>query len=162
MIVLLDASTLINLANGEVLALILKLEDIDFHISSFVRNESSSIVEVIEKLLQSNHLTTSSDDLISLGAFRDGKVGMGLGDGETECILIAEALGCLIACDDGRARKKAVSRLGDESRVTGSIGLLTIACRRKLITPEQAQAAVTKMRECGGYLPDVKSDYFAK
>jgi predicted nucleic acid-binding protein len=159
-IVLLDASTLINLANGGVLALVLSLDDIDFHVSSFVRDESNSIAELIDQALDSEHLMLARDDLISLSQFSAAKVQMRLGNGETECILIAGALGCSIACDDGRARRIALQALGDDSRVTGSIGLLKIACERGLLTPKQAAEAVEEMQRCGGYLPAADAGFF--
>lgn len=48
MIVILDASTLINLVNGEVLAAILSIPGAAFQMSAAVRTESKSIAEAID------------------------------------------------------------------------------------------------------------------
>lgn len=162
MIVLLDASTLINLANGGMLASVLSLPDIEFHVSSFVRDESSSIAALVDQALNSGHLLPARDDQISADEFRARKAATGLGSGETECILIAEKSGCAMACDDGRARKKALQVLGSDERVIGSIGLLKMACESGVITSEQACDAVDLMRRCGGYLPAVESEFFGR
>ncbi|MFE6009156.1 hypothetical protein ACFQ65_36290 [Streptomyces sp. NPDC056450] len=162
MIVLLDASTVINLVNGGVFDAVLGIEGVQFQVGSLVRDEASSASEVLDLELAKGSLTLADEGLVPYSAFLAAKNDMGLGDGETECILIASALQCQIACDDGRARKAAIKRLGHESLVTGSLGLMQRACSHGLITTEAAQLAYQEMRKLGGYLPQIDVDFFAK
>lgn len=82
-----------------------------------------------------------------------------MGDGETECILAAEAIPCHFACDDRAARKCAKNRL-DPTKVMGSIGLLQMTVKAAILRPDEAMAAYTKMIAHGGYLPPLPSDHF--
>lgn len=162
MIVLLDASTIINLVNGGVFDAILSIEGVEFQIGSLVKDEASSAAEVVELELAKGSLTLADEGLISYSAFLVAKNDMGLGDGETECILIASAIQSQMACDDGRARKAAIKQLGHESLVTGSLGLMQRACSQGLISPKAAQMAYEEMRKLGGYLPHIDADFFVK
>jgi predicted nucleic acid-binding protein len=158
---ILDACTLINLVNGEVLAQILDLPDCEFLVSPMVRDESSSIAQAVDHAVESGRLGFVDDEIIPAVEFARAKRAMRLGNGETECILAAERLGCHMACDDQQARRRATERLGDASRVIGSIGLLRILCSAHLMPPEQALAAYSLMRSRGGYLPELGLEAFA-
>ncbi len=162
MIVLLDASTVINLVNGGVFNAVLGIEGVEFQIGSLVKDEASSAAEVLDLELAKGSLTLADDGLVPYSAFLAAKNDMGLGDGETECILIASLTQSRIACDDGRARKAAIRRLGHEALVTGSLGLMQRACNQGLISPEAAYLAYEEMRKLGGYLPQIETDFFAK
>lgn len=70
MIVILDASTLINLVNGEVLAEILNIPGAAFQMSAAVRSESKSIALAIDAAVASGSLGLVDDSLISVTAFR--------------------------------------------------------------------------------------------
>ncbi|MBN6111408.1 hypothetical protein [Xanthomonas bonasiae] len=161
MIVLLDASTVINLVNGGVFDAVLSIEGVEYQVGSLVRDEVSSAAEVLDLELAKGSLTLADDGLVSYSEFLVAKNDMGLGDGETECILIASAIRSQIACDDGRARKAAIKRLGHESLVTGSLGLMQRACSQGLISPEVAYLAYEEMRKLGGYLPQIDINFFA-
>lgn len=158
---ILDACTLINLVNGEVLALVLELPNDEFLVSPMVRDESSSIAQAVDHAVESGRLSYVDDEIIPANEFAQAKREMRLGNGETECILAAERLGCHIACDDQQARQRAGERLRDTGRVTGSIGLLRRLCATNLMVPEQALAAYNLMRSRGGYLPVIKLEDFA-
>jgi predicted nucleic acid-binding protein len=160
-LMILDACTLINLVNGEVLAMVLGLPDDEFLVSPMVRDESSSIAQAVDHAVQSGRLGYVDDDIIPANEFARAKREMRLGNGETECILAAERLGCHIACDDHQARLRATERLHDADRVTGSIGLLRRLCGANLMTPEQVLAAYNLMRSRGGYLPALGLEDFA-
>ncbi|MXP09716.1 hypothetical protein [Pseudoblastomonas halimionae] len=83
-----------------------------------------------------------------------------LGDGESECILLANLDGqSSICCDDRRGRAKATEFLGEE-RVLGSLRLLKMAVRVGLIVPVEAFAAYELMRDAGGFLPTIGIAYF--
>ena len=141
MIVILDASTLINLANGGVLDTILRTPGMTFQMSAAVRSESKTIAQAIDAAVANETMSLVDDSLISAAAFRDAKKLMLLGDGETECILAAAVLGCALGCDDRTARKRAKQKLG-AGAVVGSIGLLRMAIDAKLLTAEADLPAI--------------------
>ena len=151
MIVIFDASTLINLVNGEVLAEILSIPGAAFQMSAAVRTESKSIAE--------ERLGLVDDSLISVSAFREAKRLMQLGDGETECILAAASMGCAFGCDDQAARKRAKQRLG-AGNLIGSIGLLRMTINAGLLSSEAAFASYGLMLARGGYLPQLAPSDF--
>lgn len=159
MIIILDASTLINLANGGVLSVVLSLPDVRFLVSSIVRGESKSVVSAVDAVIADGVLGLVDDDLISIRSFRAAKVRFGLGAGETECILAAEQMGCVLACDDLAARSAAKKTLGAD-RVRGSIGLLRMAVEVQMLNREAAYLAYRLMRNRGGYLPELSADDF--
>lgn len=159
MIIVLDASTLINLANGKVLASILGLPGIEFLVSQVVRSESKSVAAAVDIAIATKKLGLVDDQLISAKAFAEAKAQMNLDSGETECILAAKALGCAIACDDRAARAVISTTLGPGS-LTGSIGLLKMAVKGSLLTGEAAFDAYQLMREQGGFLPALSPSDF--
>jgi len=158
-IVILDASTLINLVNGEVLAEVLSIPGMEFQMSAAVRAESKSIAQAIDAAIAGGRVSLVDDSLISAGAFRDAKRQMQLGDGETECILAAALIGCAMGCDDRAARKHARQRLGAD-KLTGSIGLLRMSIEAGLLSSEAAFAGYGLMINRGGYLPHLTSSDF--
>lgn len=159
MISVLDASTLINLANGEVLGVVLGIPGIQFQVSQVVKGESKSVAAAVDAAISADMLSLIDDSLISAKDFSEAKLQMNLDDGETECILAARALGCTIACDDRAARSIIRSSLGP-ARLTGSIGLLRLAIKSNLLTAEAAFDAYILMRERGGYLPTMAMSDF--
>jgi predicted nucleic acid-binding protein len=152
---ILDASTLLNLANGEVLSKVLRLPGVTFQVSGVVRDESRTIAQAIDAAVDAGRLALVDDKLISVSRFLRAKAEWQLDNGETECILAAAAIGCSVACDDKAARKVIAKTLG-ESRLTGSIGLLREAVRAGLLRQAEAFAAYRLMRERGGFLPAIK------
>ena len=73
MIVVLDASTLINLANGDALAIVLAIPGAKFLVSGAVRAESRSIANAIDDAVSAGSLGLVDDSLISARAFREAK-----------------------------------------------------------------------------------------
>jgi predicted nucleic acid-binding protein len=157
--IVLDASTLINLVNGEVFAVVLQIPNTTFLISDAVKKETKSIASAVDEAVGSTLVKIIDDNLIPASRFADAKKAMNLGDGETECILAAEILSLSIACDDNAARTSATARLG-RHRVTGSIGLLRNAVVNNLISCAQAYQAYELMKQRGGYLPNLRQDEF--
>ena len=151
---ILDASTLLNLANGEVLSKILRLPGVTFQVSAVVRDESRTIAQAIDAAVAVERLALVDDRLIGVAQFLRAKAEWQLDNGETECILAAAAVGCSVACDDKAARKVISKTLG-EKRLTGSIGLLREAVKAGLLTRPEAFAAYRLMRERGGFLPEI-------
>lgn len=154
MIQILDASTLLNLANGEVLSKVLRLPGTSFQVSGVVRDESRTVAQAIDAAVAAGRLALVDDKLISVSRFLRAKAEWQLDNGETECILAAAEVGSSVACDDKAARKVIVKILG-EDRLTGSIGLLREAVKAGLLTQAEAFAAYRLMRERGGFLPAI-------
>jgi len=75
-----------------------------------------------------------------------------LGFGEASAIAAAKSRGFVFACDDKTARREA-ALLG--VKLTGTIGILTKAVRRKLINPKEADEILRRMIFCGFYSPIV-------
>lgn len=159
MIIILDASTLINLANGEVFAEIVSLPGRQFMVSEVVRQESKTVSNAINAAVQRGDLEWVDADLIDFDEFKVALEAWGLGEGETECILAAQAMNCRVACDDGAARK-IISRAIPNFPFTGSIGLLKEAVSAGILSPEQAYDAFNLMKSRGGYLPDLGPETF--
>lgn len=159
MIIILDASTLINLVNGGILSRAFRLPGVRFLVSGMVVDEAKTISEVVNEAVATGWLDLLDADMIAMSMFTKAKKEMNLGDGETESILAAELIPCHFACDDRAARKFAKIRLG-LSRVTGSIGLLQQAVNASLLLPEDASAAHRMMIAHGGYLPNLDGNYF--
>jgi predicted nucleic acid-binding protein len=158
-IIVLDACTLINLANGESLSAVLDLPDANFLLSTLVRRESKTVAAALDDILPHPKLTPIDDEELPAKRFLELKDRFKLGDGETECLLTAEIKGCKIACDDYAARK-AAERLFGKGSLTGSIGLLSKAVQCSIYTPERAFSCYCLMKERGGFLPNLSASYF--
>ena len=152
MIVVLDASTLINLDNGEVLAEVLSLPGKTFQISPEVLRESRTVAKAIKAAVERGDIGWVDDNAIDAEEYEDALAVWELGPGETECILAARVLGCTVACDDGAARKVIENELG-VSRMTGTVGLLREAVLARLLTADEAFKAYQQMKSLGGFLP---------
>lgn len=155
----LDASTLINLANGEVLAAVLATTNTRFLISSAVRRESKSIAHAVDAAVASGQLGLVDDNLIPVSLFQRMQTALKLGEGETECLIAAASLNCGLACDDGAAREAAAKDLGPD-RVIGSLRLLQMACRAGTLSASQAENGYRLMIARGGFLPPLPKGYF--
>lgn len=153
MIIILDASTLINLANGGVLAKIFRIPNVCFCISEAVRKESKTVSREIEAAVNRGEVKWVDADSIDADEFETALATWGLGAGETECFLAALKLQCEVACDDGAARK-TILRHRQEIRLSGSIGLLRMAIRLSHLSQEEAFAAYKLMKARGGFLPE--------
>lgn len=152
MIVVLDASTLINLDNGGVLAEVLSHPGRTFQISPEVRRESRTVAQGIKAAVKRGDIDWVNDTAIDAQEYKDALDMWELGPGETECILVAKSLGCSVACDDGSARKVIEREIG-ASRMTGTVGLLRDAVVARLLTGDEAFVAYEQMKRLGGFLP---------
>jgi len=150
--VVLDASTLINLANGEVFANVISLPGRSFQVSPVVLSESRTVAKAIRAAVKCGDISWVDDNAIDAQEFEDALDEWGLGPGETECILAAKALECSVACDDGAARRVIKREIG-QARMTGTVGLLREAVAAGLLTAQEAFDAYQQMKRLGGYLP---------
>lgn len=152
MIVVLDASTLINLDNGDVLAEVLSLPSRAFQISPEVMRESRTVAKRIKAAVEGGDIDWVDDTAIDAKEYEDALAIWELGPGETECILAAKTLGCLVACDDGAARRVIEREIG-ALRMTGTVGLLREVVVAGMLTAEEAFEAYQQMKRLGGFLP---------
>lgn len=84
-----------------------------------------------------------------------------LGDGEAECIMLAELSETTIVCsDDMRGRRKAEAILG-QGRCVGTLKLLKQAVAEGLLPADHAFAAYELMKDAGGFLPEIGAGYFS-
>jgi predicted nucleic acid-binding protein len=151
-IVVLDASTLINLDNGGVFAIVVSVPGRSFQVSAEVLRESRTVARAIRNAVEGGHVHLVDDSAIDAQDFKDALADWELGPGETECILAAKALGCAVACDDGAARRVIEREIG-VSRMTGTVGLLREVIAAGLMTSEAAFEAYQQMKRLGGFLP---------
>jgi predicted nucleic acid-binding protein len=151
-IVVLDASTLINLDNGDVFAIVASVPGRSFQVSAEVMRESRTVALAIKEAMNRGHVRLVDDNAIDAQDFEDALADWELGPGETECILAAKALGCAVACDDGAARRVIAREIG-ASRMTGTVGLLRDVIAAGLMTAEAAFETYQKMKRAGGFLP---------
>jgi predicted nucleic acid-binding protein len=154
-IVVLDASTLINLDNGDALAQVLSIPDRSFRVSSEVLRESRTVAAAIKAAVEARQIALVDDSAIDADDYEAAIAAWQLGPGETECILAARSLGCSVACDDGAARKVIRREIG-AGRLTGTVGLLRDAITAGLMTTEAAFESYQEMKRRGGFLPDLK------
>ncbi len=152
MIVVLDASTLINLDHGDMLAKVLSLPGRTFQISPEVLRESRTVAKAIKAAVERGDLEWVDDTAIDADEYEDALAAWELGPGETECILAARALNCSVACDDGAARRVIEGEIG-AARMTGTVGLMRDAVAAGLLKAEEAFEAYLQMKRLGGFLP---------
>jgi predicted nucleic acid-binding protein len=149
-----DASSLFNLHNGELFPVLVMLPRVDILFGPQVRQECRSIASSLDQLLLDGAAKLLDDDDLAFGRFAELAIRYELGPGETECLVFAESLGCTVCCDDGRARKMISREIGDD-RLTGTIGLIQMACAHGILSDAQARSAHSLMIARGGFLPSL-------
>lgn len=82
-----------------------------------------------------------------------------LGDGEIECIALANLLNMGVCSDDRKARLLASAHRGEQN-VIGSIRLLRWCVEAEIITCTNAFEIFQNMLESGGFLPQTSQDFF--
>ena len=161
--VVVDACTLINLINGQVLQEVPLLSSHNIYVSDNlldqeILNQSQKIF--IEFLISENKIILLEFDLL-LSDFTALKLKYDLGDGETESIALCKKHHFLIASDDFKARKCAIKELGEE-RIVGSLYFLRELVRQNFISCEDAKISFKAMKRKGGYLPKINDNYFCE
>lgn len=164
MIVLFDASALINLIKGEAFELILALPEIEFLVGPLVLEEcvsGDSVVDMLKKAIDSGNVGVLDDSQIGADLFFSLLERYRLGLGETECLTFAVNSEVVICSDDLKARQIAGRMIGDD-RVTGSLGLLRDAVRASITTSLIAWDAYERMKQEGGFLPEISRSFFTE
>lgn len=160
--IIFDASSLINLLNGNLLASVLLLSGRTFFAGPIVIGEcrQGGVLPVeLERQLQSDHIRQLDDSVISAGTFLRLIELYGLGDGETECLAFASVSDFVVSCDDRRARQMIAREVG-AVRVTGSLGLLRQLVQDGMLSVAQAKSGYSRMRLSGAYLPTIGDAFF--
>jgi len=157
-VTILDACSLINLINGEVLEDVLELPEHRFAVGPQVLGECGGDATIIGAQFGAR-LTELSDEDLRATLFFDLLERYGLGPGETECLAFAIVNDGNVCSDDRKAREMAAEELGVE-RVLGTARLLRDTVAAGLLTPEQGERAYEKMRVSGGFLPILPPEYF--
>jgi predicted nucleic acid-binding protein len=157
---ILDTCSIINLTNGKVFRLILRLSTYFFFVGPQTIGEcEDTIRQTILECASAGELTILQDENISSAIFLELIDRYRLGDGETECLTFAKVFGYGICSDDRKARRVASDVIGADG-VTGSLGLLKLAVDQELITPQRAFEAYQQMKFLGAFLPDIQRDFF--
>ena len=158
---MLDSSSIINLFNAGVLALLCQLKDHDFLVPPLVIGEchGECAVELVT-LRDQGCVTFINDDAVDADQYLSFLEAHGLGAGETECMAVASTSEEFsVCCDDRKARETAAGLIGQE-RVIGTLRLLRWCVEALVIDCGQAFQAFLKMKEKGGFLPDTPQSFF--
>lgn len=159
-LVVLDACTIITLDGCGAFDTVLSLEAYRFLVGPLVLGECAPGSEMaLRTHLDARRLNEVAAQQISTSHFLRLLDQFRLGDGETECLVIPHATGCIVATDDAAARRAAPALYGSGG-VTGTLGLLREAVRAGAITPAEALAFYRRAKSAGAFLPALAEDFF--
>jgi predicted nucleic acid-binding protein len=159
--IILDACTIINLINGEVLQEISLISNHTIYICDNILEEEildSAQKLFIEALIIKGHVKLLESD-VTLAEFTSLSSRYNLGFGELECLALCKKHFFHIATDDANARKFAKAELGTE-KVIGSLYLIRDAVRNLALNEQEAKNAFKMMKIKGGFLPNIEDSYF--
>jgi predicted nucleic acid-binding protein len=157
---LIDACAVINLHNCGKLAIVCSLPDIEIALSPIVVSECGlrCAAEIIA-LQAAGRIHFVPDAEISPDRFLDLVAEHDIGDGELESIAVCERTERSFCTDDAAARRLA-SNLLSAANVMGSLRLLKFAVEASLLNCTDAFAGYIEMRDSGGFLPELGTDFF--
>ena len=157
--IIFDCCVLSNFALSDSLHVIEKLYANSSYVTSFVAAENlRGILGGHKKLVIVNEALKEGwlKDIALRGEKEKALfelLSVSLGFGEASSIAVAKARGYIFACDDRVARKEADLQ---HVRLTGTIGLLIKAVKKKVINSHEADVILNQMIANGFYSP-VKS-----
>lgn len=156
----LDSSSVINLFNAGVLALLCQLEEHDFFVPPMVVGECYGDCAIdLVALRDRGCLTFIDDDVVDADHYLALLEAHRLGAGETECMAVAAADDYNLCCDDRRAREAAAVLIG-EDRVIGSLRILKWSVEISVMNCGAAFDAFETMKQKGGFLPEMPRSFF--
>lgn len=159
--VILDASSIINLINGDMLQRTATIPAMSFYVGDGLLE--TEILNDFQKIMLDTLIADGKIGLletsISLSEYVKLKDKYDLGSGETECIALCRSYRYIICSDDKKARKAASAELG-ESNVIGSLFILKEAVKHEIVTCNAAKESFALMKHKGGFLPNIPVDYF--
>lgn len=156
----LDSSSIINLFNADVLALLCQLDEHEFFVPPMVVGEchGECAAELIG-LRDEGCVSFINDDAVDADQYLALLDAHRLGAGETECMAVAASDNYNVCCDDRKARDAAANLIG-EARVIGSLRLLQWCVQGLVIKCGVAFHAFETMKSKGGFLPDMPQSFF--
>ncbi|MBP2292668.1 hypothetical protein [Azospirillum rugosum] len=154
-----DSSSLINLANGSLLEMILSIPGLQAQIGPQVKEECASIAPLLETMIGAGSIVMLDDEDLPASLFFRLRETYGLGAGETECLAFAKIGDQAVCCDDRAARTMIAKEIGSK-RVIGTLGLLIQGVHLDLIEAIDAFGKYQQMRLSGGFLPDWSYEQF--
>lgn len=160
--VVIDASSIINLENAEVLDTVVQLQRCQLWLTPIVIGECQPTCAArLVALRENSEVQFVDEEQIPADLFLDLLAQHQLGDGETEAIATAKALEFGLCCDDLQARNLARELLG-EARVIGSLRLLRWCVEESLFSCGTAFGYFGMMSEAGGFLPNTPNTFFCE
>jgi len=156
--VIFDASSLINLLNGQALLVILNLKGFSFWVGPQVLQECGN--DALDPMITSGSIGVVDDSNVSANVFLELLEAYELGPGETECLALASVDNNYVICTDDGAARSVTSSLFGGSRLIGSLFLVRECVRQSLINEGSAKTIHQTMIEAGGFLPTLPGDYF--
>ena len=158
--VAMDACSIINLANAGALQSAASLDCCRLQISPTVLGECSTLLAAqIADLHMAGLIDFIDGDDVPADRYLELLDLHNLGEGETECIAIAEVSEVHICSDDRRARRITEEIIGVD-RVFGSLRLLRWCVQEDSMPCHAAFACLQEMRRMGGFVPQVQQDFF--
>jgi len=158
--IILDASSIINLSKGDVVAKVVRLQAIHLFVGPLVIQECLGRIAELNVALEAKQVQQLDDSLLPAKAFFELREKHRLGNGETECLAFAVRLTNLLICtDDKAARIVAASTVG-ENRVVGSLFLLRECVRESILEKSEAALVHETMRLRGAFIPPLPTKYF--
>lgn len=156
----LDACTVINLYNAEILEDVLLLGGISFYIGDLVLDECSKNTDQSQcfNLLINDGKLNFLNDKLELSELLQVKELFFLGIGESESIALAYKFNFNIATDDKKARSASRIQLG-EDRLSGSIYFIKQLIIDGVIECNRGLFLIQLMKSRGGFLPNVNRNY---
>jgi predicted nucleic acid-binding protein len=156
----LDSSSVINLFNAGMLAVLCQLEDYDFFIPPMVVGEChGDCAAELLTLREQGCLGFIDDDAVDADQYLALLEAHRLGAGETECMALAASDDYSLCCDDRKARQAAGNLIG-EDRVIGTLRLLQRCVQTLVIDCATAFAAFSTIKQMGGFLPETPQSFF--
>jgi predicted nucleic acid-binding protein len=157
---IIDASSVINLSNADALKVVAGLSNLNICVSPLVVGECEPTCAAELLALQDQGAIRFVDpNEVSSERFLALLDEHELGEGETECLALLLDGDYVFCCDDGKARRVAIA-LADEGQVVGSLRLLKWAVEAGHCTAEEAFEYYERMKDAGGFLPDIALRWF--
>ena len=158
--IILDACAIINLANSGLLVRLGELKNCHFWVGPIVLGEcSSETAATAFEMIASEQLSKLTESEISAERYFELLDDFELGPGETECLVAAEQFGFSVCTDDSLARRASEEMFGAVRRM-GSARLLKWFVEADLLRCIEASYSFQRMKDEGGYLPDLPEDFF--
>ena len=154
--IIFDNCVLSNFALSDSLDIIKRLYASSAYITDFVAAENLTGIQKGHGRLKdiNNAIREGWIEEIALSGDEEKRLfeylAVSLGFGEASAIAIAKIRGYVFACDDKAARREA-ALLG--VKLTGTLGILIKATKKKIINMKQADEILAQMIENGFYAP---------